>query len=64
MFVLADQRLDDLGHALHPLFEAAFGAVGRVKDLGEILKAGLAAQGAEEAGGLVDGWGRRSRNAC
>jgi hypothetical protein len=37
MFVSADQRLDDLGHALHPLFEATFGAVGRVEDVGEIL---------------------------
>jgi hypothetical protein len=38
VFVSADQRLDDLVHALHPLFEAAFGAVGRVEDLGEVLK--------------------------
>ena len=36
--VSADQRLDDLGHALHPLFEAAFGAVGWVEDVGEVLK--------------------------
>jgi hypothetical protein len=35
MVVPADQRLDDLSHALHPLLEAAFGPVGRVEDVGE-----------------------------
>src|SRR5689334_7569476 len=48
MFSSADQHLDDLVHALHPLFEAAFGAVGRVEDVGEILKS---VGGGDEDGG-------------
>lgn len=52
MSVSADPRLDDLGHALHPLLEAAFGPVGRVEDVGEVLKpvSGGAKDGREGGG--------------
>jgi hypothetical protein len=53
MFISADQRLDDLGHALYPLFEAAFGPVGWVEDVGEVLKpVGGGDEDGREGGGV------------
>jgi hypothetical protein len=55
MFIAADQRLDDVNEVLHPLFEAASGPVGRIEDVGQVLKPVGGGDDGRERGG-VESW--------